>query len=158
MNLIQKLKAVMLAKGPAQQIVGELREIKRGWKTPHFWVTLLGLGISLAGSLQGFLTPPQALILNTALGTIFNIFRGAEKADEPGIRPWYQSTEVLIGALGQVNNGVIALQSGGISAPELTTAVSVLAIAMKIARDLSNLQPTIPNPGTPEAPPEISDK
>jgi hypothetical protein len=141
MSIIDKIKLVLKIRKPIAEVKGELQGFKRGWKTLSFWVTLLGSLGSLAASVQGFLPAEYALIINTVLVTLYNILRGADKALESSSRPTWLSTEVWLGIVGQLNNGVLALQQGGVNEKWVMTSAAILAAAMSLGRDLANLEP-----------------
>jgi len=146
MSIIDKIKLIMKVQKPVAEVVGELKGVARGWKTVSFWVTLFGSLGSLAASVQGFLPPEYALLINTALVTVYNVLRGLNKADDMSSRPTWQSTEVWMGIMGQLNNGVLALQQGGVNEKWVMVSAAVLAAAMTLSRDLSNIEPTPAKP------------
>lgn len=141
MNIIDKLKLVLKVRKPVAEVVGEVKDFKRGWKKLSFWVTLFGSLGALAASVQGFMPPEYALLINTALVTIYNILRGADKAMEASSQPTWKSTEVWMGLMGQLNNGVLALQQGGVNEKWVMASAAVLAAGMSLGRDLANLEP-----------------
>jgi hypothetical protein len=67
--------------------------------------------------------------------------RGVQKSEAAGVRPWFKTTEIRLGAAGQVQNALIAAQTNGIATMQVMQANVVLTGAMTIARDLSNMQP-----------------
>lgn len=115
--------------------------MKRGWKTWQFWVVLLGNLVSLASAAKGIMPPQAALILNTALATLYNIIRGMAKSDEEGVREWWKASETWVAAATQLNNGIVMAQQGGVNAEWMATTSTVIAAAIALARDLSHKQP-----------------
>lgn len=141
MKLFDKIK--LFIKG--NQVISQLSHVKRGYKTLSFWITLLASLGSFAGSIKGVVSPEISLIVTTALTALYNILRGLEKADEPGTRPWYKSTETWVGIGAQVQNACLAIKEGGIQESHLAAAAIVIGGVMSMARDLSNIQPSLVN-------------
>lgn len=153
MSLIAKIKLLFSAAKPAANLAGQLKEVGSGWKTIHFWVSLLGSAISLAASIKGFIPADISLIVTTALVASYNIMRGFDKTDSSVVHPPFQSTEFLMGLLAQLSNAVLALQQGGIASTHLVIAGTVLAGAMSIAQNLSGINNgTATVPAQPTAP------
>ena len=121
-------------------------EIKRGWKTVSFWVTLLGNVASLLAAMKGILPTNVALICGVALTAFYNILRGAQKSEEMGIREWWKTSEFWLSAGTMASTSLVSLQQGGVNDPWVMTANSILAGVMTVARDLSNKQPETPKP------------
>lgn len=152
MSLWSKIKLLFVARKPAADFVANVKEVKRGWKTAHFWVSLLGSGIALLASLKGFIPAEVSLIVTTVLTTSYNIMRGFDKTDETVLHPPLRSTEMWMGILGQLGNGVLALQQGGVSGTELTVASAIIAGAMATAQNLSSANSGLPAPTQPAQP------
>lgn len=146
MTLIEKVKLLFVARKPAQDFVANVKEVKRGWKTIHFWVSLLGSAITLVGSLKGFVPAEASLIITTILMASYNIMRGFDKTDETIPRPTLRSTEMWMGIIGQLSNGIVALQQGGVNSAELAIASAVLAGAMATAQNLTSINSDLPAP------------
>lgn len=137
MNVFQKLRALW----EARKVVSQMGEIKRGWKTLSFWITLLGNLLTLAGVLKGIIPALTALVVMTVLTAFYNILRGAQKSEEEGVRSWWKTTEFWMGVGTEISKAFIALQGGGISPAWMATLSTVLAGSMTIARDLSHKEP-----------------
>ncbi|HEX9504290.1 MAG TPA: hypothetical protein VF974_08320 [Patescibacteria group bacterium] len=138
MNIIQGIKLLFSVRAPVQQIAGELKDIKSGWKTIPFWVTLTGSLVSLGAAIQGFIPGTIAVVIITSLTVIYNILRGLIKADVNGVRPVFQSSEFWAGVIGILSDGILTLKNGGVSAPWMTTASTILATVMASAQNLGN--------------------
>jgi len=144
MGLLEKIKLLFKARKPATDIINEVGQIKSGWKTIPFWVTLLGTLISLVAALEGFIPASTALIATTALTAIYNILRGATKTDITGTKPVVQSTEFWLGVLGQLSNAAVTLKTGGIAPHWLVTAETFISAAMAAGQNLAGQQPSTP--------------
>lgn len=142
MNIFSKLTTLFKGKELAEKTLEDAKDIKRGWKTPAFWITLFGNLSALAAATQGLMDPKVALMVTTGLTAGYNILRGMAKSNEDGVRGWHISTEVWIGIGAILEAAIMTLQQGGIDYKWLTTAGIVLAGVMKIARDLSVQQPS----------------
>lgn len=151
MTIIEKIKLLFKIAKPAQQVAGEVKKIKAGYKTVTFWISLVGSLLALAGAASGFIPATVSLIITTILTAIYNILRSLDQATQPGVDPIFQSTRFWIGMLGQFSAALLALQSGGISAPWIVTAQSILAAIMAAAQGvganqpIATTQPTDPN-------------
>lgn len=137
----EKLMLLLKAKKPAEDVANDLKEIKRGWKTPYFWLVLIGHLGALVAAAQGVLDPKLALILNTVLAVLYNVLRGVNKSQEEGVREWWKTTEVWMSVGSQLSAGSLALQQGGINPTWLVTASTVLNAVLALSRDLSHKQP-----------------
>ena len=144
MGLIEKLKLLFKARQPLTDIITEVKGIKAGYKTVPFWVTLLGTLLALVGALQGVIPATAALVVTTTLTFAYNVLRGATKANVPGQKPVLKTTEFWIGVLGFLTTAITSLQAGGINPAWMTTAMSIIGMAMAAAQNLSGQQPTPP--------------
>lgn len=142
MGLIEKIKLLFKARQPAIDIINEVKGVKSGWKTIPFWITLLGSAIALVAALKGFIPLEASLVSTTALTFLYNVLRGATKADVPGTKPILQTSEFWLGVLAQLSNAFLALQTGGISPEWIVTASGVVSLAMGAAQNLAGQQPT----------------
>ena len=139
--MLQKLMLLWKARKPAQDVAGDLKEIKRGWKTVSFWLVLVGHLGALAAAVQGSLDPQTALILNIALATLYNMLRSISKSQEAGVREWWKTTEVWVGIGTQLSAGLMALQSKGINPSWMAVSLAILNGVMVFGRDMSHKQP-----------------
>lgn len=142
MGLIEKLKLLFKARQPLTDIITEVKEIKAGYKTLPFWITLLGTLLTLVAALQGVIPASAALVVTTILTFLYNVLRGATKANVPGQKPVLQTTEFWIGVLGFLSTAITTLQSGGVNPAWMTTAMAVIGMAMAAAQNLAGQQPT----------------
>ena len=152
MSLWDKVKLLFVARKPAADFLANVKAVKRGWKTIHFWVSLLGSGIALVASIKGFIPADVSLIITTVLVASYGVMRGLDKTDESIPHPPLRSTEFWIGVLGQLSNAVLALQQGGISSTHLVVAGTVIAGAMSIAQGLSSINSNLPAVANAEQP------
>jgi hypothetical protein len=146
MSLFDKIKLLFVARKPAADFVANVKDIKRGFKTIHFWVTLLGSAGALFAAVKGFVPPEIGLIVTTVLVASYNIMRGFDKTDESIPHPALQSTELWLGILGQLSNAILALQKGGVASTHLVAAGAVIAGAMSIAQNLTSINSGLPAP------------
>lgn len=132
-------KLVMAWKGRA--VIAELSQVSKGWKTLPFWISFLGSLVTFLGALKEVIPPEYALLIGTGLTAFYNILRGVQKSEAPGVRPWFKTTEFWMGAGQQIQNALLAIQTGDIATAQVMKANVVLSGVMAIARDLSNMQP-----------------
>lgn len=143
MKWLEAVKALFVARQPLTDLVNEVKDVKRGYKTVGFYVTLLGTLGTLAAALSGYLSPVAALEITTALGVAYNLARGAAKMDEVGVRPVLGSTEFWIGVLTSLSNGLVALKTGGINPQWAIEAQGMIGVAMTTAQSLGATQPPV---------------
>jgi hypothetical protein len=139
MNWLEKFKLLSQVEGPAQETAGDLMQIKRGYKTLAFWITLLGSLSAVVASLNGLLSCNVAFAINTVLIVFYNILRGVQKTEETLLHPAWQSTEVWLGVMGNICNGIAALQPNA-NSQVLAVASALISAAMVLARDLAHLK------------------
>ena len=96
MGLFAKLKLLFLVKKPAGELFDAIAEVKKTKKWVHFTVTLLGVLISSVLALNGVIPPLYSLIATTVLQALYNIVRGADKADNEQIKGTLRTTEFCL--------------------------------------------------------------
>ncbi len=138
MSLIQKL--VLAWKG--RDVLTQLSSAGTGWKTIHFWVTLVGSLLSYMATLKEVIPPTWALIITTVLTGSYNIMRGMDKAaDDKAVKPWYATTETWLNIGAQIQNALVTMQTGGIGTNELTQANVILTGILATANNLAGVEP-----------------
>lgn len=142
MGLIEKLKLLFKARKPATDIINQVQTIKSGWKTWQFWATLVGSLGALVASLQGIIPLEASLIATTALTFLYNVLRGATKADVVGVKPLLQTSEFWLSILGYAQTAILALQTGGIDPKWVMTASGFISAAIGMGQNLAAQQPT----------------
>jgi hypothetical protein len=156
MGLIEKIKLLFKARQPVTDIINQVKEVKAGWKTLPFWITLLGSAGALVAALQGFIPATAALVATTVLTGFYNILRGATKTDVASTKPVLQTTEFWLGVLGTIGSAIVSLQAGGINPAWFATASTVIGAAMAAGQNLAAQTPSTPAqvaaaPATPPA-------
>lgn len=141
LGMIAKLKLLFTLKGPVGDLIGEIKDVKRGYKTVHFWATVLGILGVIALKLTSVMAPHVAIVLVAALAALYNIARALEKADVVGFRPVFKSTEFWVGVGAIVTTALSNLKSGGVDAPWIESAIGLLAAIMAAAQNLGQQQP-----------------
>ncbi len=142
MGLIEKLKLLFKARQPATDIINEVKTLKSGWKSWQAWATIFGSLLSLAAVFEGVLPKSTALIIVVALTFLYNIFRGAAKADVPSQKPFFKTSEWWITVGTYAMTAITMLQTGGVNPNWLATAGIVLGMAMGAGQNLAGQQPT----------------
>jgi hypothetical protein len=145
-DVLSKLKLALKLREPAMALLAQAKDIKSGYRTLAFWVSVLGTLISLVGSLNGVIPPQIAIIVTTVLTAIYNILRGTNKADQVGIKPALKSTEFWQGAFGELSNSIVQLQTAGIDPQWFHMATAVIGMSMAIAQNIGAHQPVAPAP------------
>lgn len=137
MNLFQKIGALW----KARKVVAQMGEIKRGWKSLAFWVTLLGNVLGVLASVKGILPATAVVIGGAALTSLYTILRGAQKTEESGVREWWKTTEFWLSVGTSLSGGLVSVQQGGVNPAWIASANTVLAGVLGIARDLAHKEP-----------------
>lgn len=137
MGIAAKLKALWAAR----KVVNTVIENRTGWKTISFWVTTLGSVIALVTALKGLIPVTVGVIVMAALSGIYNILRGLKKKQDDGVKSPWASTEFLQGLGTELSAMLLALQQGGVNAPWVATALTILGAIMAVTRDLANKEP-----------------
>jgi len=142
MGFIEKLKLLFKVRKPATDLINEVRQVKSGWKTIPFWVSVLGTLLAVVASLKGLIPATSALVITTVLTMFYQILRGATKADLTSTKPVFQTSEFWLGVLSQIANALTALKTGGINPTWLATASGLVAAAMAAGQNLAGQQPS----------------
>ncbi len=142
MGLIEKMKLLFKARKPATDIINQVQGIKTGWKTWQFWAALVGSTGALVASLKGFIPLEASLIATTALTFLYNVLRGATKADVVGTKPLLQTSEFWMSILGYAQTALLALQTGGIDEKWVLMAAAFTTAALGMGQNLAGQQPT----------------
>ena len=149
MTLLQKL--VLAWKG--RDVLTNLGNAGTGWKTIHFWVTLVGSLLSYMGALKEIIPPTTALIITSVLTASYNVMRGMDKAvDDKEPKPWYRTTEAWLNIGAQIQNALVTMQTGGVGTNQLVEANTILTGVLAIGRDLAHVEPKDLAAAAPPAP------
>jgi len=138
MNIWEKIKLMWKGRSIAENLIS----IKSRWKDAGFWATLIGNVLALVGSLNGFVTPQTAIIVNAILGALYNYTRGLAKSQSDGVSPFKSSSEFIMGLVTMTNNALIDMQTGGVTTGVLAGTSVVLTHAIAAARDMANMRPS----------------
>lgn len=141
MGLIAKLKLLFEIQKPFGEAVDAVAEAKKTKKWVHFTVTLLGVLLSTVLALNGVIPPQYALIATTALQALYNIIRGADKADNEDIKGTLRTTEFWTTGLTEIQKGIVAVQTGGVSAEWLTMSSTIIGMALAAGQNLAARAP-----------------
>lgn len=154
MGLLAKLKLLIKTAKPVGKFINEVKGAKRKWKTIPFWVSVLGSGIALVGSLQGVIPVTVSVVITGVLTAGYNIVRGLDKADQEGVKPTLKSTEFWVGALGIISTQLVSVKAAGVDNDTLTIVAGIIAGAMAVAQNIGAQQPKDVEKMLAETPPE----
>lgn len=124
-----------------RKVLSQIVDIKSKWREPTFWVALLGNAATYLGVMKGMLDPKTALLINTAVTGLYNIARGAAKAQSQGVKPWWQSSEFYLNLGTATNNAFIDVQSGGFNSEWIAATSAFLTATFGANRDSANKEP-----------------
>jgi hypothetical protein len=136
-NIFKAIKAAW----SARKVVKDMGDIKRGWKTLNFWLTLVGNVIALSAAIKGFIPAVAALVVMTLLTALYNILRGAQKSQETGVRAFWKTSEFWLAVGAEISKAVLAVQQGGVNPAWLASLSTFMAAIMTIARDMAHKEP-----------------
>lgn len=137
MGFIEKLKLLFKVKSVASDISDEVQEVKKTKKWLHFIVTLLGTLLTTASAAAGLLSPMTQLIVVTILQCVYNIVRGADKADSDEIKGTFRTTEFWMSALSEVQKGFVSLQAGGVNPEWMVTSTALIGATLSFGQNLA---------------------
>lgn len=142
MSLIDKIKLLFAIRKPVEDLAGEVKTLKSGWKTVGFWVTVLGTLVTIGTSLAGFLPASTALIISTVLTVLYNIVRSIQAAQVEGTTTWYKSTKFYVGLLGIVAAALEAFKTGGINPAWMVSASGLIGTIMALSQSVAASNPS----------------
>lgn len=141
MTLLEKVKLLFKLNKPVSKLASDVKGLPRNWKELPFWLSLLGALGSFAAALQGVIPATTAMLISTGIGTVYNLLKGFQKAEQEGVRPVFQSREFWIGALTIVSNALVEAKTAGADGEWVAITSAIVAGAMAAAQNLGAQQP-----------------
>lgn len=83
MNIIEQIKVLFRIRKPATDLLQEVKQVKSGWKTSEFWMTVVSQLLAVVGALSGVLDAKTAAIVVGALNAVYTVLRTIAKAPVP---------------------------------------------------------------------------
>jgi hypothetical protein len=77
MNIIDKIKILLKLKKALKEV--QNMQVKSGWRSSEFWMTVLTNVSTLVGALNGVIDPKTAAIIVAVTNCIYSILRSAVK-------------------------------------------------------------------------------
>lgn len=87
MTLIQKVKLALKLRRPINKMVTEVEQMKSGYKTTEFWLTVISNLITIAGALQGVIDAKTAAVMLAVLNGVYSVLRTVAKANGQPVPP-----------------------------------------------------------------------
>lgn len=141
MGFTEKLKLLFKIEKPLNETIVAVKDVKKTKKWIHFIVTILGVGGSTVAALQGYIPPYVSLIITTVFQSLYNIVRGADKADDNEVRGTLRTTEFWLTALTEIQKGIVATQEGRVSPEWLATSSAVIGFFLSLGQNLAARAP-----------------
>ena len=116
-GLLEKLKWLLKIQRPAGEVITAVKEVKKSKKWFHFAVTLVGTLATTAAALTGVIPPDAQVIASSFLQAIYNIMRGADKADIVEVKGTLRTTEWWLASFTELQKAVVITKAGGVVAP-----------------------------------------
>lgn len=80
MGFVAKIKLLFKMKKPIGNLIEEATNVKSGWKTTEFYLTILSNLITIAGALNGIIDPKTAAIVLAVLNGLYTTLRTIAKS------------------------------------------------------------------------------
>jgi hypothetical protein len=144
MGLIEKLKLLLKVKKPIGDVIDAAKEANKTKKWFSFVVTLVGTLATTAGALTGVIPPQAQLIAASVLQAIYNVIRGADKADQAEVKGTLRTTEFWLSGLTEVQKMFVALHTGGIDPVWMPTMTALVGAALAFGQNLAARAPAEP--------------
>lgn len=87
MGLFANIKLILKIRKPVSNIIKEATNVKPGYKTTEFWITVISNLITIVGAVQGMIDPKIAAIILAVLNGLYNLMRGLVKSNTPETPP-----------------------------------------------------------------------
>jgi hypothetical protein len=148
MKLMEKLKLLFKIKKPAGDLIDAVQEAKKTKKWIHFTVTVIGILITTAGALTGYIPPQTQLIITTILQALYNIIRGADKADNETVKGTFRTTEFWMTGLTEIQKLIVVSQDNmfGINPEWLAMSSTLIGMALAFGQNLAARAPIKTDP------------
>lgn len=152
MGFLSKLKLLFIVQKPLGEITEALEKAKKTKKWVQFSATVLSiLGTSVA-SFNGYMDPQVAILVSAGISALYNVVRGAEKANYTDVKGPFTSTEFYSSVLTEAQKFVVVANNGGINAPwlsQLSTGINMLGLV--IGQFLAAQAPVTPEETAPKS-------
>lgn len=141
MTIFEKIKLLFKVQGPAGELVEELKTAKSSWKSPKFWVALLGTLGALTAGLTGILSPTASLFTSSGIAALYNIVKALEDSNQPFTSGLFVSTKFWLGTLAAAQGFFLAVKTGGVDPVWVESSLGALGLVMTFAQNLAAQQP-----------------
>lgn len=151
MGFLEKLKLLIRERQPVEDLINQVKEVKTGYKTWQFWMTLLPLIGAVAAGLAGVIPASTILIITAAIAlitSIYNLWRGAVKSQVSNQKPFFQTTEFWASVAGCFTTAIVTLQGGGINPVWFKTVLGAFAVILGSLGAGQNLAGQTPSPSS----------
>jgi len=138
MGLIEKLKLLFKVKKPVEDVIDAAKAASKTRKWFSFVVTLVGTLGTTAAALTGVIPPQAQLVAVTVLQSLYNILRGADKAETSEIKGTLRTTEFWLTGLSEIQKTFVAFQTGGWYPEWMATATTVTGMALAAGQNLAS--------------------
>jgi len=145
MKFLTKIKLLFMVQKPAGEIVDAVAEAKKTKKWIHFAATVFGILATGIAAWSGYMSPQVYVVVSSALNAIYNIVRGADKADNSDVKGTFTATELYVSAFTEAQKFVVVAHTGGAQYPWLDSMASFLnLIALVAGQNLAARAPATP--------------
>lgn len=128
MGFLSKLTLLFKIKKPLGDLVDAVAEAKKTKKWVSFSLTVLAIIGASGAAMTGLVPPVYAILVPAVANSIYNIFRGADKADNMDVKGLFTTSEFYVTSGQEAQKLMQLMQAHGIDTP-----VAVAAILASIA-------------------------
>ena len=79
MNIIEQVKVLFRIRKPATDLIQEAKQVKSGWRTSEFWMTIVTQVLAVVAALNGVLDPKTAATIVAVLNAVYAVLRTLAK-------------------------------------------------------------------------------
>lgn len=142
MKFLDKIKLLFKIQKPAGEVLDAVAEAKKTKKWIHFAATVLGIVATGIATWSGYMDPQIYVVVSSALNAIYNIVRGADKADNADVKGTFTTTELYLSAFTEAQKFVVVSHTGGAHYPWLDSLASFLnLVALVLGQNLAARAP-----------------
>lgn len=123
MGLFSKLKMLFQIKKPLGDIADAVAEAKKTKKWVSFSLTVLSIIGASGAAIAGLVPPIYAIMIPAIANALYNVFRGADKADNVNIKGLFTTSEFYVTTGQEAQKILMLAQSNGIETSVVLTAI-----------------------------------
>jgi len=136
MNIIEKVKLFIKVKKPATDLIKEMKEVKTGWKTIGWWISISATLGTIVTTLAGYLPAEVGLVATVAITALYQSVRAIENTKMVGTAPLLLSTRFWSGIMSALGTALVSLKSGGIDPAWVEAGLTVIGLVTTASQNI----------------------